>query len=82
MAAEQIVQELRLRSAHLLFLGGGHFYRLALSSSIVQNRVTKWQELVNKVQVQAHGGRLVLVLHQDQVIYRQFLRGPKDYIDV
>jgi CRISPR-associated protein Csm1 len=80
--AEQILQELNLTAANLLFLGGGHFYLLAPRTDAVHATVSRWQELVNKVLARAYGGRLALVLHQEAVTYRQFLRGPDGFADV
>ncbi len=80
--AEQILQELRLPSANLLFLGGGHFYLLAPKTDATGAAVEGWQERVNRVLVQAHGPRLALVLHQEPVAYQQFLRGPEGFADV
>ncbi len=77
--AEQVLRELQLTSANLLFLGGGHFYLLAPRTETVENTVKKWQDLTNQVLVQAHGGRLALVLHQEPVAYRHFLRDTGDF---
>jgi len=80
--AEQILRELRLTLANLLFLGGGHFYLLIPRTDAAQAVVGSWQEEVNRVLVQAHGARLAMVFHQEPVTYRQFLRGPGGFADV
>lgn len=80
--AEQILRELTLTAANLLFLGGGHFYLLAPRTDATQATVSKWQERANNAMIGAHGGRLALILHQEPVSYRQFLRGPEGFADV
>ncbi|MBU4448867.1 MAG: type III-A CRISPR-associated protein Cas10/Csm1, partial [Proteobacteria bacterium] len=74
--AWQILANLELPLANLLFLGGGHFYLLLPNSQKVKEVVQLWQDRANTVLVGAHGGRLALVLHEEPVTYRNLLRAP------
>lgn len=72
--AQQILGTLKLPMANLLFQGGGHFYILAPNTEAANTAISTWQNRVNQVLIQAHHGRLALVLHGENVAYSDFLR--------
>jgi CRISPR-associated protein Csm1 len=78
VVASQVLAELRLPHANLIFQGGGNFFLLLPNTELAKGTLRKWRHLTNEALVQAHGGQLALAVYQQPVTYNNFFRPPPD----
>lgn len=74
VVAMQILADLRLTQANLIFQGGGNFFLLLPNSPEARKTLATWHHRANEVLVRAHGGRLALAIYPQPVSYNNFLR--------